>query len=335
VSGVVSGAARSGAERVDALAFEAMAAAEQGRFLDARRLGDQALRLARRLDGGRDRDQALARALRSLGTAQRAFGDFREAAETFQRALRHANASFGRASVEAAELHNDLGMTFKYAGRFADAKDAYGQAQTILESLPDADPEDMAALYHNLGGLAHARRDYAAAEPWARRAIAIRSAVLGPKAPATLLDRSAHAAVLAGLGRSDEAEASLRELLPELETALGQDHPEVAVALNNLAAIVQHRGALTEAEDLYRRVIDIKVARFGPDSPALAVARNNLGTVLRSTGRTAEAELEYQRALRLLDGAVADDHPNVAAIRRNLGNVRTREDALLARGRDS
>jgi tetratricopeptide (TPR) repeat protein len=304
-------------ERADDLSIAAMEAAEQGRLDEAERLGRDALDLAEELVDGPDRHRSLARALRPLGTAQRARGRYREAEQTFTRALDDASAGFGSASIEVAELHNDLGMTFKYLGRFGDAEAAYDRARVILEALPDVDPEDLAALFHNLGGLAHARGDFETAEPLGRRAVEIRTRTLGPRAPATLLDRSAHAAIVARLGRSDEAEASIRELLGDLEVTLGPDHPEVAVALNNLAAIVQARGALEEAETLYRRVIAIKEAAFGDGSPTLAIPLNNLATVLRSKGEGAAAAGLYQRATELLEGSVRDDHPHLLSIRRN------------------
>jgi tetratricopeptide (TPR) repeat protein len=195
------------------------------------------------------------------------------------------------------------------------------RARAILEALPDADPEDLAALLHNLGGLAYARGDFETAEPLARRAVEIRSRSAGPRAQATLLDRSAHAAILAGLGRADDAEASIRDLLGDLEAALGSGHPEVAIALNNLAAILQSRGALVEAESIYRRVIGIKQAQLGDDSATLAVPLNNLATVLRAQGRAADAAALYDRATTLLEGMVRDDHPNLLAIRRNAARL--------------
>jgi tetratricopeptide (TPR) repeat protein len=213
-------------------------------------------------------------------------------------------------------------MTFKYAGRFDDAEHAYQRALGVLEAI-DTDPEDVASLCHNLGGLAHARRDFAAAEPLARRAIEIRSAALGPTDPATLMDRSAHAAILDGLGRSEEAEAAYRNVIDGFEAALGPDHPEVAVALNNLAAIVQRRDALVEAEQLYRRAISIKEARLGVDAAPLAVPLSNLGTVLRRQGRLDEARAQFERALQLLEGSVADDHPNLRTVRRHLDRMGT------------
>ncbi len=95
--------------------------------------------------------------------------------------------------------------------------------------------------------------------------------------------------------------ATIRDIVDDLSAGLGDGHPEVAVALNNLAAIVQRRGDLDEAERLYRRVIEIKMERLGADSPSLAVAFNNLGTVLRAQGRHAEAGAQYEHALRLLE----------------------------------
>jgi tetratricopeptide (TPR) repeat protein len=311
------------AERADDLAIAAMEAAEGGHLDEAERVAGQALDLAEGLVLGPDRHRSLARALRPLGTAQRARGRYREAERTFTRALDHASAAFGPSSLEVAELHNDLGMTFKYVGRFVDAEAAYGSARAILEGLPDVDPEDLAALFHNLGGLAYARGDFESAEPLARRAVEIRSSSLGRRAPATLLDRSAHAAIVAGLGRSDEAEASIRELLGDLEVTLGPDHAEVAVALNNLAALLQARGALPEAETLYRRVIAIKEAALGDDSPTLAVPLNNLATVVRAPGADADAAELYQRAAKLLEGSVRDDHPHLLAIRRNAARLRS------------
>jgi tetratricopeptide (TPR) repeat protein len=309
------------ADRVEELALAATEAAERACIAEAERLAHRALGLAERLPDGPDRDRALARALRPLGTAERARGHYANAERTFGRALADAIEGFGPVSLEVAELHNDVGMTFKFAGRFDEAQAAYDRARVVLEALPDADPEDLAALYHNLGGLAHARRDFETAEPWARRAVEIRSTALGTRDPSTLLDRSAHAAILDGLGRADEAEATIRDVLLDLEPALGPDHPEVAVALNNLAAIVQRRGDAREAERLYRRVIEIKEARLGVDAPALAVSLNNLGTALRDQGRIDEAAALFHRAVRLLEGAVADDHPNLVAIRRNLDRV--------------
>ena len=54
----------------------------------------------------------------------------------------------------------------------------------------------LAVLYHNLGGLEHARGAFASGKPLARRAVDIRTRTLGPEHP----DVAADMAALAPLG---------------------------------------------------------------------------------------------------------------------------------------
>jgi tetratricopeptide (TPR) repeat protein len=80
---------------------------------------------------------------------------------------------------------------------------------------------DMATLYHNLGGLEHARGRYARVEPWARQAVAIREQALGPEHPAVAADVAALAAILDAQGQEAEAEALYRRpgaVYPPLRT---------------------------------------------------------------------------------------------------------------------
>jgi tetratricopeptide (TPR) repeat protein len=322
-------------QHVDRLAAASSTEAARGDPRVAERSARQAVDAAMALVPGIKRSQLLAQSLRALGTAARTLGRYPDSQDAFERGLVAAIDGFGLVSLQVAELHNDLGMTWKYAGRFHDAAESYDRARRTLEAMPAADPEDIAALYHNLGGLAHARGDLAAAEPLARRAVELRSAAVGPDDPATLLDRSAHAAIIGELDRTDEAEAEIRDLLPGLEASLGPDHPEVAVALNNLGAILQRLGRIAEAEALYRRVVEIKTARLGPDAPGLAVALSNHGTALEANGRLDEAQASYERALALLDGAVAADHPSLRAIRRNLDRMHGRSCRGPARSQEA
>ena len=309
------------AAAVETLLHRAIDELERGNAAAAEPLAREALASAMALEAGATRSRLVSRAERALGTAARALGRYADAENAFRRGLDGARAGFGPISLEVAELENDLGMTWKYAGRFDEAALAYDRARVTLEALPDADPADIAALYHNLGGLAHARGDLEGAEPLARRAVAIRTAALGPDDPDTLLDRSAHAAILGDMGRTAEAEAEILAVLPALVAALGDDHPEVAVALNNLAAIEQALGRIEDAEPRYRRVVEIRQARLGPASPSLAVALNNHGTALVALGRREEARADFERALTVLEGAVEPDHPTLLAIRRNLAEL--------------
>ncbi|MEL6412838.1 MAG: tetratricopeptide repeat protein, partial [Bacteroidota bacterium] len=56
----------------------------------------------------------------------------------------------------------------------------------------------------------------------------------------------------------------------------GEDHPHVAISLNNLASTYRDLGKLQEALPLYESALNIYEARLGKDHPHTQVARKNL-----------------------------------------------------------
>ena len=74
------------------------------------------------------------------------------------------------------------------------------------------------------------------------------------------------------------------------EKALGPDHPEVALLLNNLALLYQVQGRYADAVPLYKRALAIREKALGPDHPDVAGSLNNLAELYRAEGRNAEAE---------------------------------------------
>lgn len=263
------------------------------------------------------REDAIVRALRTLGGHQRALGQYAAAASTLREALDAATARFGPDSLERAGVLNELGVVAKFSGAWDDAARCYAEVQSIQDAHGLDGSSDRATLLHNLGGLEHARGNLEQAEPLARQSVDLHARTLGDTHLATDLDRIALAAILDGIGQRMEAAELLEGVIPRLRSRLGDD-PEVAVALNNLGAIAQRSGDLDRAEASYREALAIKEARVGSSSPTLAATLNNLGTVLRRTGRLPEAAAMYARAIELLEGVVDDDHPTLGALRRNM-----------------
>ena len=62
----------------------------------------------------------------------------------------------------------------------------------------------------------------------------------------------------------------MRRALAIDETSLGQEHPDVAIDLNNLAGLLQATNRLAEAEPLMRRALAIDEASLGNDHPKVA-----------------------------------------------------------------
>ena len=99
------------------------------------------------------------------------------------------------------------------------------------------------------------------------------------------------------------------------EESYGQDHPRVALDLNNLAGLLQATDRLVDAETMMRRSLQIDEASYGKDHPAVARNLNNLAGLLRVTNRLAEAEPLMHRSLRILIALKQQGyrHPNLEA----------------------
>ena len=63
----------------------------------------------------------------------------------------------------------DLAVTYKYAGRLIEAEALYWQVLVVLEAALGREHPDVAAVWHNLGGVRHAGGDLTSAERFARQ----------------------------------------------------------------------------------------------------------------------------------------------------------------------
>jgi tetratricopeptide (TPR) repeat protein len=212
-----------------------------------------------------------------------------------------------------AEILNELGILGKADGRFRDAGRHYREALAILRGSRKRGRVELADLYHNLGGLEHARGRHARGEPLARRAVHLRARRHGPDATVVWMDRTAHAALLDGLGRYAESEPVYRSALTIFRRRLGSGHYEVAVTLNNLGCLSAERGDARGAVRLLQKSLALKERLFGSSHVEVAFTAHNLASTLAELGRASEARPLFQRATRILRRRLGTDHPTTRA----------------------
>lgn len=270
--------------------------------------------------GARDAARLTVRALFDAGSRAIEAAAYAEAEIDLRDALALAEGRLGANDLDTARVLNQLGMLSKYTAHFDEGHADYLRALAIAQAAGD-DPLLVADLYHNLGGIEHAREAFAAGEPAARRAVEIRARILGPDHPMVAADRSALAALLDGQGKYEEAEALYEAAIGVLERMPGPPPIELAVSLNNLAAIHQARGRFARAEPLYRRALALKEEQLGPDHPDIAMTLNNVAVLYRKEGRLAEAAELYARALDIFTRALGPDHPKVRTCRTNYARL--------------
>ena len=134
-------------------------------------------------------------------------------------------------------------------------------------------------------------------------------------------------------GRGDyaKAEAVYKRTLQLVEKILGPDHPDLAVALNNLGDLYTKLGKFSAAESLLERALEIDEKNLGPEHLEVAATLNNLAMVYFYQFEFAQAEELLKRALRIQEEA---DHPDRSHTLNNLAEVyrfqgRSAEVALL------
>jgi len=83
------------------------------------------------------------------------------------------------------------------------------------------------------------------------------------------------------------------------EKAVGPNHLDVGILLNNLALLFVNQGRYAEAEPLYKRSLAIQEKTLGPNNIGVATLLNNFAFLYFNLGRYAEAEPLYKRSLAI------------------------------------
>ena len=119
---------------------------------------------------------------------------------------------------------------------------------------------------------------------------------------------------------SASATALEREITRRIETR-GEDHPEIAAAMNDLATLFSESENFARAQTLFERALAIQETTLGAEHPEtvqtltdLAICHldredNNLGRPL------------LERALELQTNILGPEHPDVGAIRDVLASL--------------
>jgi tetratricopeptide (TPR) repeat protein len=318
-------AAGDDARSVEALLLLGRTSIDLCMYEEAEHALDRAVALAERVEG---EDTATLRvlALADRAALARTLGRYEEAEQRYRGALAQADPG----SLDEATVANDLAVTLKFVGKLDEAECLYGRSLAILERELGPDHPDLATLFHNLGGLAHARGDYAAAEPPARRSVELRRKAFGDDHPAVAADVAALAAVLDALCLDAEAEQLFRDSIAVFERSFGPTHYEVAFNRGQLAALLFRTGRLGEAEELYRRALADLEELLGSDHPDLAPPLNNLAVLLAARGDRGAAVALHRRALAILESSVEPDHPTLLACRENLAGLGEKEEPAEA-----
>ncbi len=278
---------------------------DEGRLDEAQELLAGAVRRLSSVDNTALRVYALVQ----LGAVLRVRGRYAEAGRTLQNALELGERELGADHPTVAGVHNDFGVLLKASGDFDGALSHYLLAMPVFRARYGEASEQMATLYHNLGGIEFVRGNLAAAERWARDGVATRREVCGPDHVSVAYDLGALAPILIQRGAYAEAREMLGAVLERFRRDLGDEHYEVSVVLTNLGALDAAEERWDSARERLVEAARIKRAALGADSPELVRTLANLGMVAERGGDTELAERSMAEARRIARVALPESHP--------------------------
>jgi tetratricopeptide (TPR) repeat protein len=105
-----------------------------------------------------------------------------------------------------------------------------------------------------------------------------------------------------------EAEPLYLQALELRKKLLGNEHPDVAISLNNLALLYNTQGRYEEAELLYLQALELRKKVMSEDHPDVATSYFNLGGLYHQQGQYQKAKSLYLPALHIYQQRLGQTH---------------------------
>ena len=291
---------------------------DQGKTEEAERLAREGLAMDRR--HLRPNDPAVARAMFALGHVLEERGNYDEAIQNLDEAVRLQSAH-GETSTDLSDSITALATAQYYLGHYERAGALYQRALDMDTQLYGGVYPRVGDDFYGLGIVQHSLDHDAQAEQYYRQALAIKQSWYGNEHPDTALIMAAVGQSLIYQKRYDEAAPLLQEAVAIQEHIFGKNHPQVAQGLNILGVLELKRGHLKDAAADFQRMADINRAAYGDRHYLVAVALMNLGQVNLEEKNYPAAELFYTQALDRLTEKLPPNHPNTAITQNQLGHI--------------
>lgn len=225
-----------------------------------------------------------------------------------------------RFPLSKAAMMNEIGNVYRQLGLWKEAQPLLVDALQIrLELLPPEHP-DIAVSCHSLGWYYHERGDYQRAEPYYRKALAIREKIPGDVGKRLSAATMQNLAWMAANDRQyPEAEQLFKRSLDIRRELHGELHRELIYSKLGIAFVLIEQKKFAEA---LLMVMTAK-AEFSQveDNPHLqdAVTGFALGVIYRGTTLLKASETQLRKAIEAVNAGLGPDNFYVGLIQYELG----------------
>jgi serine/threonine protein kinase/Tfp pilus assembly protein PilF len=158
------------------------------------------------------------------------------------------------------------------------------------------------------------------AEAHARRALELRTKLLGPADHDTLQSTETMSQVLIGEGKFDEAERVCGAALDATRQILGPEHPATLASMRRISELMAQRDEYKDRDAALRfcrETLDLSRRVLGPHNHDTLAAMNSLATVLYKCGYTEEADALFDETWQSSRRFLAPDDPLTIQLTKN------------------
>jgi eukaryotic-like serine/threonine-protein kinase len=284
----------------------------RGNQVTARELLDSG---AKRLQAGlKDQPETKAALLSTVGAVYDSLGQYQDALPILDESLQLQPQSHDRSRIDTLL---ELGQAHIGAGDLAGAETPLQEALRLAQNGFGASSQESGHALWILGKLRQQQGQFSEAKDLYKRALAISETNFAPQTDiSAVLDDLAQ--IYAREQQWALAKQTYERALDVDRRILGDDHPRVAMHLQNLAVVAQNMGDLARAEALYRDVIRRQQRAYGDRHPETVVPKGNYGLLLQREGRLAEAEPLLREVVSMRLSLHGPDHYQVGYARVSL-----------------
>jgi len=284
----------------------------RGNQVTARELLDSG---AKRLRAGlQDQPATKAALLSTVGAVYDSLGQYQDALPILNESLQLQPQAHDKSHIDTLL---ELGRARMGAGDLAGAEAPLQEALHLSQNDSGATSEESGRALWTLGELRQERGQLGEAKELYKRSLSILETSVAPQTDVSgVLDDLAQ--IYSSEHQWTLAKQTYERALEVDRRVLGDDHPRVAMHLNNLAVVAQNIGDLKQAEALYRDAIRRQERVYGSQHPETAADKGNYGLLLQREGRLAEAEPLLRDALAVTLSLYGPDHYKVGYSRVSL-----------------
>lgn len=272
----------------------------------------------------------------AIGQTYQALGEYERAERLHRDAYNTAKALYGdEPRRDTADYAVSLAAVVGNLGQLDEAETLLREALAMHVAVEGADSPDVAWDLHSLSTVLVNKHELDEAEVLARRSLAMYRRYreqgltdLGGPAPdeqSMLTDALGSLVMLLYQQRDfEEALPLAREALEVARSEVGEAHPQMAMALNNLGAVLSAIGRKEEALERYEQAIAVVRQVQGADHPDVASGLVNVGLELLDQSQPERAEAAFREAVEIRRAKLPAGHVHIGDALSGWGMALTR-----------